>query len=144
MIVTYAPEGGQSQRWQFAPSAVKARQAEDIERRYGNGWAAWVNAVRDGSAAARRVLLWHLLRRDHAALRYDDTPDFAMGELVVELDTAELQAIRDRATGNADLDAEVRDEIVAAIDAEIKEAQAKADAAGEAAPMGKASENSAG
>lgn len=144
MIVTYTPEGGQEQRWQFDPRAVKARQAEDIERRYGNGWAAWVNSVRDGSAAARRVLLWHLLRRDHPALRFDDTPDFAMGELLVELDTAELQAMRDRAAGNTDLDAEVRDEVLAAIDAEIKEAQAKAEAADDVAPMGKASENSAG
>lgn len=122
MIVTYSPEDGPAQRWEFAPRRIRARQAEEIERRYGSGWSSWVSDVHTGVISARRVLLWHLIRRDHAGLRFDDTPDFAVGELELALDAAELTELRDKTASRTDVEPEVRDLAVQAIEAQIADA----------------------
>ncbi len=90
MHVTYSPADGPTQTWEFAPRLVKAGAAEVIEKRMDQRFDEWVDAVLAGSAKARRVLLWHLLAREHPFLRFEDAPDFAMGELVVDRDLSEL------------------------------------------------------
>lgn len=139
MIVTYSPEDGPQQRWEFAPRKIKSRQAEEIERRYGAGFGTWVTHLREGVASARRVLLWHLMRRDHPTLRWDDVPDFGWGELEVELSRDELTAVRERAAADTSLDPEVREAALEALDKQIAEAPALDDE-----PEGKATASSAG
>ena len=122
MRVTYAPEGGAEQVWDFDPKRVRASEAEAIERRAGESWDAWLLNVQSGQMRARRVLLWHLMRRDHPTLRYEDTPDFFAGEVVVEHTRAELEEIRERAV-RAKLPPDQREQVLSALDMAIDEAR---------------------
>lgn len=97
MKVTYTPEDGDAQAWDFSHGRVRASEAEMCERRLeGTKWDAFEAELLQGSARARRVLLWHLLRRAHPGMRWEDTPDFCMGDLVVEMDLADSRRYRDR------------------------------------------------
>lgn len=121
MKVTYNPSGDSPRVWFFDPDEVPQSQAEMIEKRYGQLWDAFLADVRQGSARARRVLLWHLLRLEHHTLRLEDTPDFKMGALKVEHTVDELLTLRGRIL-KASLPDDERDGILAALDVEITEA----------------------
>lgn len=124
MIVTFTPEDGDTQRFHFNPRKIKATQAEMIERRYGGRWNLWIDEVSLGSMTARRVLLWFLLQRQHPVFRWEDTPDFCMDELLVELDRDELTRARDAVAARADLEDELRERALAAFDEQIEKAPA--------------------
>jgi hypothetical protein len=124
MLVTYAPAAADVQRWEFDPDRVRASEAELIEKRAGMSYDVWRADVLKGSIRARRVLLWHLIRRVHNALRYEDTPDFLTGELRVEFSVAELLGMRDR-LGKAKLPDDEREQITTALDIEIGEAMTR-------------------
>jgi len=124
MRVTYQPEGERPQTWEFNPDRVRASDAELIEKRYGDKWDVWRSDVISGGMRARRVLLWHLLRigpHGHPLLRYEDTPNFYTGELKVEYSSAELRQVIDR-VGKMKLDDAQREQIMAALDVELREA----------------------
>lgn len=124
MWVTYAPADGAEQRWPFLPLGIKQSKAEMIEKRAGCSFAEWTTAVMAGSAKARKALLWHLMTTDHPGLRWEDVPDFAMGELVVDHDAAELAEIR-KAALTAPMDEEIRTAGLAEIDTAIRDAREK-------------------
>ena len=136
MYVTYRPEDGEEQRWKFDPDKVRASKAEMIEKRFGENWDAWKVAVQQGNMRARRVLLWHLLTLAHSGLRFEDTPDFFAGEMLVEHSVDELRDIRDRVEKRAP-GGDTRDQVLAALDVEITEAMAREEGAG-VEPEGKA------
>lgn len=122
MFVTYAPEDQpDSTRWEFVPGRVRANEAEIIEKRWGGHYDQFVSAVQSGSMRARRILLWHLLRKEHHTLRFEDTPDFYADELVVEHSRAELEKLRDRLQ-KADLTDDEREQAMTAIDIAVTEA----------------------
>lgn len=118
MRLTYSPEDGESRSWVFDPKRVRQAQAEVIERRYGENWDRFVYDVQSGSAKARRVLLWHLLSREQHTLRYEDTPDFYMGEVEVIHSVNELNDLRDRIL-KMNLSPEEREKALTALDLEI-------------------------
>ncbi|WIM97842.1 hypothetical protein ACTOB_001396 [Actinoplanes oblitus] len=123
MKVTYTPGEGDVQIWDFDPDQVPQSQAEMIERRYGSGpgqWDAWVDDCRRGGARARKILLWHLLRQTHHTLRFEDVPDFRMGQVKVEHSLEELLTIRDRVL-KSNLTTDEKDGVLAALDLEITE-----------------------
>lgn len=120
MKVTYKVADNDVTVWEFNPDDTPQSQAELMEKRYGGNWDAFLTDVRSGSARARRVLLWHLLRRTHHTLRYEDVPDFPMGAVKVEHSVDELRFIRDRVL-KAALPAEEREQILTALDIEITE-----------------------
>lgn len=120
MRITYSPADGDVQQWDFTPDEVRQSEAEVVEKRYGRNWDSFVSDVRAGNAKARRVLLWHLIRRDHHTLRYEDTPDFAMGEVKAEHTLEELVTIREKVQ-KANLPDEDREQILTALDIEITE-----------------------
>ncbi|MFF0469328.1 hypothetical protein ACFYPX_18090 [Micromonospora zamorensis] len=138
MHVTYTPEGGTAQRWDFNPGRVRAAEAELIEKRYGKAWDQFRADVQTGSMKARRVLLWHLLRREHHTLRFEDVPDFYTDELLVEHSVDELTLMREK-LAQADLPDGDRDQMLAMLDIELAEAAARGEV-----PGGKALSNSAG
>lgn len=90
MHVTYSPADGTPETWVFKPALVKAGMAEVIENRAGVRFESWVDEVLAGSVKARRVLLWHLTCVTHPHTKFEDTPDFAFGELKVDRDLDEL------------------------------------------------------
>lgn len=131
MFVTYQPSDGERQRWEWDPDRVRQSEAEMVEKRYGKTWDQFKAGVMSGDSKARRVLLWHLLRREHHTLRYEDTPDFYVGELVVEFSTGELAVMRDRIM-KANIPEDEREQMLTALDIQM------ADAAALESEMGKA------
>jgi hypothetical protein len=125
--VTYTPEDGDAQEWEFDPLRIRSSQAEMIESRFGENWEAWTAGVQSGNMKARRVLLWHLLSREHPTLRYEDVPDFYAGELVVQHSVAELTRLREPIE-TSNLPADKREIILAAFDREMTDAIAREEA----------------
>ncbi len=140
MFVTYRPEDGDERRWTFDPKRVRASKAEMIEKRAGENWDAWLVSVQAGNIRARRVLLWHLLTLEHHGMRFEDTPDFYAGELVIEHSVSELLDMKDRIM-KASLPDEQRDQVVAALDIEIADAMLRE---GQVEPEGKVPSKSDG
>lgn len=96
MQVTYTPKGGAPLSWPYKPLDVRQSEAEMMEKRAGGlTWDELNKGILSNKAACRKVLLWHCLRLDHPLMRWEDVPDFAMGELKVEFDTGELAGIRE-------------------------------------------------
>lgn len=128
MDVTYTPEGGAAQTWNFNAGRVRTAEAEQIESRSGMRYEEWVLAIQQGSARARRVLLWHLMRRDHPRYRFEDTPDFYMDELVLEYDAAELGELLARLDDpSIELDDEAASKVRLLLTSEIEAAKARGD-----------------
>lgn len=121
MFVTYAPDGGSQERWEFDPDKIRQSRAEIIEKRYGKNWDQFRAGVQSGDSKARKVLLWHLRSLEHHTIRYEDTPDFCMGELKVEHSRGELIALRDRLE-KANLPDDEREQMLTALDIEITDA----------------------
>lgn len=135
MKVTYSPGEGDVQTWDFEPDDVPQSQAEMVEKRYGGqNWDQWLTDVRQGSARARRVLLWHLLRQTHHTLRFEDTPDFRMGQVRVDSSLPELRIQRERAAKMPGLSDDDRELVLAALDQDIADLEA---AEADDAPAGK-------
>lgn len=121
MHITYKPEDGDRQEWDFDPDRVRSSLAEMIERKYGETWDQFCSGIQAGNMRSRRVLLWHLLRLEHPALRYEDVPDFYAAELKVQYSVAELNDIRDRLQ-KMHLPETQRDMAMAALDVEMTSA----------------------
>lgn len=147
MKVSYKPEDsadGDPREWSFNPARVRSAVCIVIEKQWGKGdYDDWRDAVLKGDTAARRVLLWHLLKQDNPALRFGDTPDFFYDELLVEADVVELRALRAQVettvltTGRTEAD---REAVLAEIDAEI--AQKTAETGEDADPKATSNESS--
>ncbi len=120
MLVKFSPENQvEPSTWEFHPEKVKQSAAELIERRSGLTYAQWAKAVGDGSALARKVLLWHLMTRDGHPLRIEDVPDFFFGDLTIEPDLDELRRVREQVETSTDIGGSEKSEALNAIDLEI-------------------------
>jgi hypothetical protein len=127
--IEYKPEDterGEAQTWTFDPRRIRATEAVIIQKRFGKTWDEFLVAVQAGDVEARRVLLWHLIRRTHPILRFEDTPDFLLGELEVSHELSELIQLRARVE-KASLPAEQKEPVLAALDVEISDAMAALD-----------------
>lgn len=126
VIITYTPADGEHVTYDFDPDNLRQSEAEMIEKRMGGEMTVeqWRAAVLQGNSRARRVLLWHLMRTVHHALRYEDVPDFRVGELKVEMTLGELTALRDRVERSK---VDTRDAMLAALDGEIEQRLAAGD-----------------
>jgi hypothetical protein len=122
VLVTYAPEDGEPQTWTWTPGRVLVSECAIVEKVYGKSWELFAAEVQQGSMQARRVLLWHLQRRAHPMLRFEDAPDFYADQLVIEYDASELRAMRDGLATSGLAPAE-REMALAAIDREIAAAE---------------------
>lgn len=125
MRVTYSPEGGDVQSWTFRPAKVRSSQAIITQKAYGKSWEVFAAEVQQGDIAARRILLWHLMRGDHPVLRLEDVPDFYAGELVVEHEADELREMLASAEQNAAaMPADQRDLALGMLRAQLAAAEA--------------------
>lgn len=129
MIVDYIPEGEEPQRFEFRPGRMRLAACAQIEFQYKKlagepkTYQQFVEDIKTGSAVARRVLIHHLLRRQHPAIRIDDVDPYE-DEIVLTFHKAELQELRalvEKASNVPDKEtvlARLDDEIAAAPDAE--------------------------
>jgi len=126
MRVTYTPEGNPADRkvWTFDGRRVRQSEAAIIERQYGKPYAQFVAEAQGGSIRALRVLVWHLMRvaDGHATLRFDDVPDFYVGEVELSHSSAELREGRENLM-RAALDPAEREQALAIVDAQIAAAE---------------------
>lgn len=128
MFVTYQPEGAEVRRWVFDPEKIRISEAEIIEKRSGQTWEMFLQSVQTGSLAARRVLLWTLLKRDHLSLRWDDCPDPYASELLVEYSAAELREILANLKKATHVQEDEREKMIIAFKQEIKTAEKREEA----------------
>lgn len=96
MRVTYTPENkadGDPHDWLFDAKRVRSTEVERIEDLFGQTWPAFVGAVQAQGAKALRLLLWHLMRRDHPDqnIKIGDIPDFFIGEIELEASSSEIR-----------------------------------------------------
>lgn len=96
MRVIYKPENpadGDPHDWLFDAKRVRSSEVERIEDVFGQTWPAFVGAVQAQGAKALRILLWHLMRRDHPSqnIKPADVPDFMMGEIELEPSSSEIR-----------------------------------------------------
>lgn len=122
MLVTYDPEDGSGVRtWEFDEGDVGRKDAELIEKHFGQPWDMWIDALRVRHAKARGVLLWYLLRQETTRLRFEDTPDFKMRQMKVEMSSAELREVMDRIM-RTKMDDDTREALEAAFQRDLQEA----------------------
>lgn len=125
MYVTYSPADGDPQTWVFIPGRVRTSEQEIVERRAGLRWDEWVMECKLNRASARKVLLWHLLRRDHLALKLEDVDDFYADELLVELSASELEESREGLAKSGALDGDDGPAMIQVLEAQLAEVIAK-------------------
>lgn len=132
MRITYTPEDGSETRvWDFSPRRVRQSEAAIIERQYGKPYEQFVPEAQAGSARALRVLMWHLMRKDHPALRFEDVPDFFMDEIQLQHSVEELREAKSNIEKAGGLDPAEREVALALIESRIVLAEAEAAAEGD-------------
>jgi hypothetical protein len=86
MQLTYTPEGGDEQTFDFHVDRLMSFEAEALEEAGGEQWETvheWANKFDRGSMRAIRAALWIMLRRQQPALRFSD--------LVVRVDELKVE-----------------------------------------------------
>lgn len=125
MFVTYKPEDGDKQEWTFNPGRIRASEGQVLLREYGEkNWDLFVQGIRQNDLHARRVLLWHLMRRDHPMVKFADTPDFYADEMQVEFSSTELAELIDQIAA-APAPADEKAKATAVLMAELEVARAR-------------------
>ena len=89
MKVTYTPEDGEPQVFNYNPNALMSVEREALEKVTGRSFSDFAMGVLKGDARCRRALLHVLLKRQHPTLRLDDV-DFLWDELTVEMTQGEI------------------------------------------------------
>lgn len=125
MFVTFDPEDGSPVReWTFDPDDVLRSEAQAIEKAFGGPWEQWIAALRVKDAKARGVMLFHLLSQEHPKLRFEDTPDFRMRQMNVQMSSAELREVHDQ-MARTRMGEDLRDAFEAAYERDLQDALAR-------------------
>lgn len=95
MKVTYNPEDGEEQVFNYNPNKLLSVEREALEKRTGRAFNDFAMGVLKGDALCRRALLHVLLKRVHPTLSFDDV-DFCWDELTVEMTKGEIQLAVDK------------------------------------------------
>jgi hypothetical protein len=124
--VTYTG-GDAPQRWLFDPDEVDVIEAERIEAELSRGenWDSFIMGLAQSPGVRlRRVLLWHLLRRSNPGydMPFAEAPRFKMGQLKVELGTAELRRMIEAYEANDKIVPARKAAVVAALEEEFADA----------------------
>lgn len=95
MQFVYKPEGVEPdawKRWEFDANKLMSPEAEAIERHTGMTFGEWKNAVVNESVRALHGLLFVMLKRENATLKWDEV-QFSMSEVDFELDDEEAAEV---------------------------------------------------
>lgn len=93
MIVTFTPVEGDTRTYEFKAKKLLSVEAENIERLVGKPYTEAVQSVIQGSALARRALVYTLEKRAHPTLSWSAF-DFPYDAVEVEFDAEEMADIR--------------------------------------------------
>ena len=134
MFVIYQPEGQQEPtRYEFRPGRIRSGDASTLLRHYkrlsGNLQATWEGfkaiACPSGDPEAKRIMLWHCQRADHAKLRIDDVDPFD-DEVSIELNREELLDLRAQIVAARGMGEDQKEVILDRIDMDIANMDAPA------------------
>lgn len=89
MKVTYSPEEGDEQVFDYNPNKLLSAEREALEKRTGLPFSQFAKGVLSGHSLCRRALLHVLLKRQHPGISFDDV-DFCWDELKVEMTKGEI------------------------------------------------------
>ena len=89
MKVTYSPEDGDEQVFDYNPNKLMSVEREALEKRTGMSFQQFTMGVLRGHSLCRRALLHVLLKRQHPGISFDDV-DFCWDELTVEMTKGEI------------------------------------------------------
>lgn len=89
MKVTYTPEDGDEQVFDYNPNKLLSAEREALEKRTGRSFNEFAMGVLKGNALCRRALLHVLQKRQHPTIAFDDV-DFCWDELKVEMTKGEI------------------------------------------------------
>ncbi|MGV9987727.1 hypothetical protein [Streptomyces olivaceus] len=95
MKVTYRPEDGEEQVFDYNPNKLMSAEREALEKRTGRSFNEFAMGVLKGNALCRRALLHVLMKRQHPTLSFDDV-DFCWDELTVEMTKGEISLAVER------------------------------------------------
>ncbi|WP_405695298.1 hypothetical protein OHA99_09440 [Streptomyces coelicoflavus] len=95
MRVTYSPEDGDEQTFDYNPNRLLSAEREALEKRTGRAFNQFAMGVLKGDALCRRALLHVLLKRQHPTISFDDV-DFCWDELTVEMTKGEISLAVER------------------------------------------------
>lgn len=133
MFLRYKPQGAATATdYEFRPAKTDYNRARTAEKLYSKAcgerrtWEQFVADATMGSIAARKVALWIAITDRHPMTRFDDIPDFAAGELVMEYSKQELRQMRDGIEAADLLESEKKLQLDG-LDAAIREAPAGSD-----------------
>lgn len=132
MHVTYSPKNtqqdGDPREWDIDLGDIDSVSAELIESHFGGTWLQFEDAVRKGGTLAKRLLLWHLMRKDHPGQHTNlkDVPNFTHKELQIEASSDELRELRSAVLKSAQFKTVAeREGAIEQVDREIAEALAR-------------------
>lgn len=89
MKITYTPEDGPEQVFDYNPNKLMSAEREALEKVTGQSFNQFAMGVLRGNARCRRALLHVLLKRQHPGIRFEDV-DFLWDELTVEMTQGEI------------------------------------------------------
>lgn len=122
MIVTFTPVEGEKRTWEFRADKIMQPEAELIERRTGMTYDQFTQAIVQGSALARRALVFVFEKRVHPTLSWDAFGDFPVTAIQVDYDRDEMAEILKQVRESPGLTDEERAGVVAALEAAALEA----------------------
>lgn len=134
MFVVHQPAGASKPtHYEFRPEKVLTSKAVIAEKLYSKAcgerrtWEMLVADARQGSIAARKVVLWLAMSADHHTLRYEDMPDLAVGEISMEYSRQELREMRAGIAESNEILEQEKAAMLAGLDRQIEDAEAGSD-----------------
>ncbi|GIH27611.1 hypothetical protein Aph01nite_59210 [Acrocarpospora phusangensis] len=95
MIVTYTPQGGTEETWDYKQADLTSAEAELVEDATGLTIDEFEVDLMKGRVKCKRALLWLHMRKEHPNLRFSEV-DFKVGDLKTEFDREEKRELRER------------------------------------------------
>lgn len=95
MIVTYTPQGGTEQVWNYKQAELTSAEAELLEDATGLTIDEFEMELMKGRTKCKRGLLWLHMRKDHKNLRFSEV-EFKVGDLKSEFDREEKALLREQ------------------------------------------------
>lgn len=121
MIITFTPTDSERRVYEFDPNKLMSVEAELVEKKVGKPYGQAVTDIMQGSALARRALVFVLEKRTHPTLNWDAF-DFPFDAVEFEFDRDELTDMRARVEASPLISDEDRTQALAQLDQLIAEA----------------------
>jgi hypothetical protein len=103
VILVYAPEGSDEQRWDLAETKVTFAEAKAAEKAGGIAWVKLEEELTNGNVAALQAALWVLRKRTEPALRFADLEDLPIGSVRTEYSDDEKAFFRAAVEADSDM-----------------------------------------